>query len=122
MNKPIDKITIQRLLIRMGIVPKSNGYPYLTAAISLMLSLRPEQPNVTSVYARIAQTFGVSQASVERCMRFAIVHTFAGNKLELINEMYNASIITAQPTVSEFLYYVVEYLYTFYPYDDLTFA
>ena len=121
MNNPINKRTIQRLMIRMGISPKSNGYPYLTAAVHWMFLQRPALPSATSVYAEIATMHGVTQASVERSMRFAIGRAFDVSRLELINEMYNASVITQVPTVSEFLYYIVEYLYTFYPHDDISF-
>ena len=121
MNRSISKITIQRLMIRMGISPKSNGYPYLTAAVHWMFLQRPALPTASAVYAEIATMHGVTTASVERCMRFAVGRAFDSSGLELINEMYNASVITEVPTVSEFLYYIVEYLYTFYPYDDISF-
>lgn len=70
-QKLVDKKTVQRLLIHLGIAPKTNGYGYLATAITLRLECRNAEMRMKELYARVAREFRVSAASVERCMRFA---------------------------------------------------
>lgn len=118
MEKQVNKMTIQRLLINLGITPKSNGYRYLTTAILLKLESRPGDIAMCKLYARVGACHNVSATSVERCMRFSITRTYNTNQLTGINELYNAYIITEIPTLSDFIMYIVEYLDSFYRYDD----
>ncbi len=118
MKKTVDARTVRGLLIRLGVAPKTNGYLYLTCGICCMLGVLPSHIGVTVLYARIAKQHGVSAASVERCMRFAVSRAYDAGKCALLNDLYGADVIRETPTVSDFLYYVTEYLGTFYAYDD----
>lgn len=119
MEKPVNKMTVQKLLITAGVTPKSNGYRYLTTAILLLLESRPGGIAMCKLYKKVGEVHEVSASSVERCMRFAVTRTYDLNGLSLINELYNAMIITEAPTLSDFIMYIVEYLYSFYQFDDL---
>ena len=118
MEKVVTKAVVQRLMIILGITPKGNGYKYLPAAIMLKLESRPDNIVMTEVCRIIGEAHNVSAKSVEKSMRFAVSRAYGVNKLEGINDMYNATVITAEPTLADFVMYVVEYLYTFYQYDD----
>lgn len=118
MEKQVNKMTVRRLLINLGIAPKTNGYGYLASAISIKLESRPDDITMTALYKRIAEENQVTTASVERCMRFAVGRAYNTNKLTGINDLYNAYVITEVPMLSDFIMYIVEYLYTFYRYDD----
>ena len=119
MEKLVNDMTVQRLLINLGITPKSNGYRYLTAAIMIKLSSRPGDIAMCKLYKRVSERFRVTTASVERCMRFAVTRTYNANQLIGINDLYDAVIISDTPTLSDFITYIVEYLYSFYQHDDL---
>lgn len=120
MEKPVNKMTVQRLLINLGITPKSNGYRYLTLAILYKLANRPGDIGIGKLCAKVGEANNASSAAVERCMRFAISRTYDRNKLSGINELYDAYIITELPTLSDFIMYIVEYLDSFYQDDDIT--
>ncbi len=119
MQKQVNKMTVQRLLIRLGVTPKSNGYRYLTLAIMLKLASRPGDIGMGNLCIRVGRENGVTAASVERCMRFAVTRAYNQNQLSGINDLYNAYVITEAPTLSDFIMYIVEYLDSFYQYDDL---
>lgn len=118
MEKQVNKKTVQRLLINLGIAPKTNGYGYLTSAISIELERRPGDVPMGKLCEMIATEYHVSPSSVERCMRFAIGRAYNRNKLAGINDLFDAYIITDVPMLSDFIMYIAEYLYTFYKYDD----
>lgn len=118
MEKQIDKITVRRLLISLGITPKSNGYKYLTSAILKKLAARPADIPMFKLCGLIAAEYGVTASSVERCMRFAVTRTYDLNKLSGINDLYNFYVINDSPTLSDFIMYLVEYFDSFYHYDD----
>lgn len=119
MEKQVNKMTVQRLLINLGITPKCNGYRYMATAITVKLSTRYRNMPMFKLYELTGCEHNVSGASVERGMRSAISRAYNSNKLLMINELYDFNIITECPTVSDFIMYLVEYLDSFYQYDDI---
>lgn len=120
MEKPVNKMIVQRLLIHLGITPKSNGYRYLTQTVMTELSSRPRNIGMGRVCASVGAANGTTAAAVERCMRLAVLRAYDRNKLSGVNDLYNAYVITEAPTLSDFVMLIVEYLDSFYQYDDYT--
>lgn len=119
MQKTVNKMTVQRLLIYLGITPKTNGYRYLTAAILLKLDSRPGDMSMGAVCNAVGETNKCKGAAVERCMRSAITGAFKKTQLSGLNDLYNAYVVSDRaPTLSDFIMYVVEYLDSFYGDDD----
>ena len=120
MKKEVTKLTVQRLLIQLGVLPKTNGYKYLVSAIWSELIARPESIPMEKLQMHIGKLYGVSATSVERCMRYSIFVAYNATKLAGINTLYNMQIITALPKLSDFITYIVEYLDCFYQSDDIS--
>lgn len=119
MEKQVTRMTVQRLLISLGVTPKSNGYRYLTSAIMIKLEKRPGDVTMLRLCEQLGAENNATAASVERSMRFAIERVYNLNKLSGINDLFNAYVITKSPTLSDFIMYLVEYLDSFYQFDDL---
>ena len=122
MEKCVNKQTVQRLLIHLGVAPKTNGYGYLTSAIAIQLQSRPRSKSMRKLCEEVALENRVTPSSVERCMRFSVARAYNATRLAGINEIYNADIINEVPMLSDFITYIVEYFDTFYRYDDFFMA
>lgn len=114
MEKQVKKTTVQKLLIDLGITPKTSGYGYLTLAIMHKLDCRPGDISMCRLYEFVGKAYNTTAASAERCMRFAVSRAYNMTKFYGLNKLYNASIITRLPMLSEFIMYIVEYLDVFY--------
>ena len=119
MKKQVNKATVQKLLISLGVAPSMNGYRYLTSAI--LLKIARESITLCGLYSEVAKLQNTTASAVERCMRFAVMRVYNANKLEGLNDLYNANIICELPRLSDFIMYIVEYLCCFYQDDELVY-
>lgn len=108
MEKQVNKTTVQKILIGLGVSPSIGGYDCLTSAIMIKFACR--QMRMGMLYAEVGKINGISATAAERCMRFAVSRLYNINRLSGINELYNAKVISYVPSLSEFIMYIVEYL------------
>lgn len=97
------------LLRTVGMHPKYKGYAY----ILLMLQKTQVEPetmyNISSgLYPLVMERYGVSQAAVERCIRFAIRRTWEIGNVEMLEELFSAYETGCIPTTSEFIAVMTE--------------
>ncbi len=52
MKKQVNKATVQKLLISLGVAPSMNGYRYLTSAI--LLKIARESITMCGLYSEVA--------------------------------------------------------------------
>ncbi len=121
MEKQISKTTVQKLLIYVGIAPKTSGYGYLTTAIMTELEYRPKDIAMCKLYALVGENHGTTASAVERSMRFAIIRAYNLTGLVGLNLLYKLNIIDTAPMLSEFISYMVHYLEVYYESDVITF-
>lgn len=93
----------------IGMHPKYKGYAYTLYILELMESCpRYIRRAGMELYAKTAEEFGVSVASVERNIRFAIKRTCEnGNRTEL-ERMFANYDIGYVPTNNEFIAVMIE--------------
>lgn len=89
-------------LDRIGVSPKHKGYQYLIDAIQLVI----EKPR-NNLCAIIAETYGKTEASVERAMQNAIDKAWRVSDIEDLIKHYTAKVSSEKgvPTITEFVYY-----------------
>lgn len=89
--------------------PKYKGYAYVHHILVLTQQNQEYVYHLsTQLYPRVAQSFAVTQASVERNIRFAIKRTWeSGNKAEL-RRLFSVYDVKWSPTNSEFISVLTE--------------
>lgn len=97
------------LLRNVGMHPKYKGYAYML----LMLQKTQEQPEVMynisgGLYPAVMERYGVSQAAVERCIRFAIRRTWESGNTDMLKELFGAYETGCVPTTGEFIAVMTE--------------
>lgn len=97
------------VLRAVGMHPKYKGYTYVLYILALTSQGRERTYHLTTeLYPRVAQHFAVTQASVERNIRFAIKRTWeSGNKAEL-KRLFCVYDMKWIPTNSEFVAVLTE--------------
>lgn len=97
------------LLRTVGMHPKYKGYAY----VLLMLQRTQVEPesmyNISSVlYPLVTEKYGVTQAAVERCIRFAIRRTWETGNIGMLEEIFGAYETGCIPTTGEFIAVMTE--------------
>ncbi len=97
------------VLRAIGMYPKYKGYAYVHYILALTQQRQEYLYHLTTqLYPRVAQRFDVTQASVERNIRFAIKRTWeSGNKTEL-RRLFCVYDVKWIPTNSEFISVLTE--------------
>ena len=99
------------LLIRLGVMPRLQGYDYLLYAIKLSVADREYTRNVTTkMYPVVAAEFGVEPSVVERNIRHAIEVSYARGKLGFLNEYLGVAAFLGsdRPTNADFISLVAD--------------
>lgn len=117
------KADISNILKDLGIPASYGGYYYLRSAIEFASAETFIRGTVTKdLYPRVAKMHGVSSARVERAMRHAISEGWTRGNMETLQRMFGYSISRdrGQPTNSEFIATVADYLNTMGGYNNGT--
>lgn len=111
--KAVTDKDVSEVLRKIGVPSNLIGFGYIKAAIILICSDTNEYMAVTKVlYPAIAKQFGVNTSKVERAIRTAIVRAFDYTNPKVIDEIFGNAYDSEKgnPTNSEFLFTVAEYL------------
>lgn len=92
------------LLKKLGVNPAHLGWTYLNEAINLAIEDIHNVFAMTSImYPKIAEKYGVSAHSVERCMRHAIKRAFSMAPLAALKAVFGNTIDATGITNSQFI-------------------
>lgn len=97
---------IHEILLSIGIPPNIQGYGYLVESMKLIM----ENPNILNsvtkgLYIDVAKQFHATPTSIERAMRYAILHAWKYGNKDFINEVFKHCIRSdkGSPTNTVFL-------------------
>ena len=97
---------IHELLLKIGVSPSSIAFNYITYSIKLILSDSTYLHNITKLlYVDVAKEFKTTSASIEKCMRQAIIKAWSKNGKEFREKLFLNCLDKDKdiPTNSQFL-------------------
>lgn len=104
----MKRFEIASVVKDLGISAHLKGYHYIISAVQLLL----EKPikSFMDLYKSVAKEFDTTASGVERAMRHAICMNWDRANPETVKKMFGRSIGYENPTVSEFVATIADYL------------
>jgi two-component system response regulator (stage 0 sporulation protein A) len=108
----MDKLVISNILKELGISANLKGYYYIRYSFELLIKDYNLIDSIMGLYKTVAKKFNTTSSRVERAIRHAIEVGWVRANQDFVNELfgYSVDVKKGQPTNSEFLATVADYV------------
>ena len=106
----MKRFEIASVVKDLGISAHLSGYRYVICAVQILLENDKHWDSFMKLYRSVGKEFNKSATSVERAMRTAISLCWDKANPETVKKMFGHSLGDENPTVSEFVATIADYL------------
>lgn len=71
-SQRVTRSSIEKALFEAGLQPKLLGFLYIADAIECVIHCTDEVPGALNTYHLVAKKYGISFASVDQCIKYAV--------------------------------------------------